>query len=72
MSGSQIFLFVVGNLVVIGICAWLAFRTGYNVGWNERHKAMTLPRNIVKRTNDRIDWEQRNDRHSGVDNRKVF
>lgn len=60
-------ILAVALIILAGlIFSWLTFRAGYNLGWNERHKEMILPRNILKRVNHDIDVRETHHRHSGV------
>lgn len=72
MSNIQIFAAMCAWLVATGIVCYLVFRFGYNLGWSERQKSMTLPRNIMRDLNKRIDLEATHDRHSAMDANKTF
>ena len=70
MTNTQIFFSLLLWLLATGIVCYLVFRFAYNLGWNERHKSMILPRNVTAALNKRLDDDERHDRHSAMDPKK--
>lgn len=72
MTGIQVFAALCAWFIATCIVCYLVFRYGYNLGWEERHKSMILPRNFTRELNNRLDLEARHDRHSAMDANKIF
>jgi hypothetical protein len=57
-------------IIAVSACGYVAFKFGYNLGWQERQQMMTLRRKPLAQTNARLDDDERYERHSAIDPKK--
>jgi hypothetical protein len=72
ITTSQIFIALFAWAFATAIFCYVVFRFGYNLGWDERHKSMILPRNVTAALNKRLDDDERHERHSAMHPGKMF